>query len=425
MVKVISFLIPFILGGTVIAADLATNPYTDRTSHYELEIATDIPQGERIEIMKDKAQVDMVGWNDEYRISIKPQIPSNALGATDKDFNVTATRPLLSNKVEYKQGDVTAFIEPITEKEFDIDFTLDSKPDTNIFEYKIEGAEDFDFFYQPALTQEEIDEGAERPDNVVGSYAVYHKTKANNCTNCGHALYATGKVMHIYRPKAIDDNGNEEWAILGYQNGVLSVTVSQKFLDTATYPVIVDPTFGYTSIGGSTGGSGQGWWLGRIGTLSEDGTVTSISAYGDDNASPNSIIKAMLVEKSGMTIVSNGIGGTVVPPTLGNPAWNVMTYSTNPTVSNGVSYYAGNLSNGDDAACFRRFQDTGGVSGDSRADVTNSLSSPTDPTDYANSTNIYSIYATYTAAEAGPTTEAGFQINSGHIDIHGGHIDIY
>lgn len=238
-------------GGTMVA-DKKINPYNDKGTHYELALKSDIPQGERVEIAKDRATMTLKGWNDEYAITIEPQIPSITFGAAekiDRPFTVAANRPLLSKKMEYQSGDVTAFIEPKegTENEFDIDFTLHSKPDTNVFEYKLKGAEDFHFFYQPELTAEEIAEGALRPDNVVGSYAVYHKTKANH--RVGSTNYATGKAFHIYRPKAIDANGAEVWAELSYVNGVLSVTVPQSFLDDAVYPLKVDPTFGYTTVG--------------------------------------------------------------------------------------------------------------------------------------------------------------------------------
>lgn len=272
-------------GGGMYAADKAQDPYLDKETHYELPIKSDIPQGERVEIHKDKAQMDLIGWNSEYKISIIPQIPTAQLGGADRPFTTAANRPLLSKKMEFKSGDVTAFIEPKegTDNEFDIDFTLDSKPDTNVFEYKIEGVEEFDFFYQPELTPAEIAEGAERPENVVGSYAVYHKKKANH--RSGSTNYATGKAFHVFRPKAIDANGAEVWAELHYVSGMLNVTVPQKFLDAAVYPVRVDPTFGYTTAGGST--------LTTIGnddvkvagmssplTATTGDTVTSYSFYG-------------------------------------------------------------------------------------------------------------------------------------------------
>jgi hypothetical protein len=271
-------------GGTLFAADRAQNPYEDRGNKYVLEVKADIPQGERVEIHKDKAQMDLRFWNDEETISIIPQIPTApTFGADekiDRPFVKEAERPLLSKQIQYREGDVTAFIEPRegTENEFDIDFTLHAKPETNVFEYKIDGAEQFDFFYQPPLTDEEIAEGAERPENVVGSYAVYHKTKANH--RVGDTNYATGKAFHIYRPKAIDANGAEVWAELSYENGLLLVTVPADFLEKAAYPVVVDPTFGHTVLGASCGHSIEGA-LNRTYTkvsLTEDGAITMITA---------------------------------------------------------------------------------------------------------------------------------------------------
>ena len=272
------FIIPVAFASGVGVVDSRIDPYVDRDTYFELSIEHDIPQGERVEISKDRPEVTMIGWNDEYAIKITPQFPTQAPISK-------SNRPLLSKRMEFKQGNITAFVEPLNATEFDIDFTLDRKPASNVFTYLITGAEDFDFFYQPALTQTEIDEGAERPENVIGSYAVYSKSKANH--RVGSTNYATGKIMHIYRPKAIDASGAEVWAVLDYRNGVLSVTVPQSFLDIAVYPVIVDPTFGYTTIGGARKllyagvSSDTSTTAGTVFTLGAAGTVDSMTAYTD------------------------------------------------------------------------------------------------------------------------------------------------
>jgi hypothetical protein len=118
---------------------------------------------------------------------------------------------------------------------------------------------------------------------VVGSYAVYHKTKANH--RIGDTNYATGKAFHIYRPKAIDANGAEVWAQLHYSEGLLSVAVPQEFLEKATYPVVVDPTFGYTTPGGTMQSNlGNRAIAGTKEALTESGDVTKISVYGADTS---------------------------------------------------------------------------------------------------------------------------------------------
>ncbi|GAJ08531.1 unnamed protein product, partial [marine sediment metagenome] len=72
---------------------------------------------------------------------------------------------------------------------FEFEIVLKEKPATNQIVLDIQ-ARGLRFSYQPPLTQQEIDRGADRPDNVVGSYAVYHATKKNN-------QYMTGKAFHM------------------------------------------------------------------------------------------------------------------------------------------------------------------------------------------------------------------------------------
>ncbi|GAI88470.1 unnamed protein product, partial [marine sediment metagenome] len=122
---------------------------------------------------------------------------------------------------------------------------LKKKPLINSFTIPIK-SKNLRFSKQPFLTQEDIDAGASCPLNVEGSYAIYHATKKNN-------QYMTGKAFHIYRPIAEDVLGNKAWCSLhidGYLDPKnLTITIPQQFLDEATYPVTIDPDFGYTTIG--------------------------------------------------------------------------------------------------------------------------------------------------------------------------------
>jgi hypothetical protein len=160
---------------------------------------------------------------------------------------------------------------------------LTEKPTTNIFNFKL-GMGDLAFYYQPPLTDEinikgwtvnethALDDKGRlatyRPENVVGSYAVYNRNDF--------------KIMHIYRPKILDAKQNEVWGQLSIIGDALTVTVPQDFLNTAVYPVIIDPTFGYTSIGGSQDNNPWGnvkvaW---RVLNQVGDGNISSISVYG-------------------------------------------------------------------------------------------------------------------------------------------------
>lgn len=177
-------------------------------------------------------------WKDQPGIKIKVDLGEPTLAERLKD----------ERKKEVITETVTDF-----EGGFKVDILLNEKPDTNVFCYNIEGKENYDFFYQPPLTEQEIADGASRPPEIEGSYAVYHKTLRNHIV--GKENYATGKVMHIPRPQvwSMSDVDTKVWADMTYTDSEgLCVTVPQDFLDKAEYPVRVDPTFGYTTLGASS-----------------------------------------------------------------------------------------------------------------------------------------------------------------------------
>jgi hypothetical protein len=122
---------------------------------------------------------------------------------------------------------------------FELELVLSARPASNRFPFTVRSKGVTDWFYQPELTEEEIAEGCERPENVVGSYALYGEM---------------GKLFHLYRPHIVDAGGNACWGALelDLQKELVTVVVPLEFLERAVYPVRVDPTIGYTSIGGSS-----------------------------------------------------------------------------------------------------------------------------------------------------------------------------
>jgi hypothetical protein len=126
--------------------------------------------------------------------------------------------------------------------DFKWDILIPEKPKYNFFKWEIK-SKGVEFYYQAELTAEEILDGCIRPENVVGSYAVYCSKQ--------HNKYKTGKVAHIYRPLCIDANGLKAYADLNIDSKAktLTITIPQDYLDNAAYPMTLDPTIGYTSIG--------------------------------------------------------------------------------------------------------------------------------------------------------------------------------
>lgn len=220
-----------------------------------------------------KPQFKIERWDNEANVSIrlitdetfKPKTGERLRGEGNKqDCDFYPIKPCK----ELKEGG------------YEFEVILKEKPNTNQVRFTLVD-KDVEYYYQPELTQKEKDEGAERPEHVIGSYAVYTKTPKTNWK--GGKEYKCGKVGHIYRPKIHDSNGKEVWGEMNISNGILTITVPQEFLDRAVYPVVVDPTFGYTSRGNSsdqiTLGSGD-YSSNRFGytvSFSESGTLEKLS----------------------------------------------------------------------------------------------------------------------------------------------------
>jgi len=180
-----------------------------------------------------KPSVKTSWFNNEYNRSIRAEEHPAAKVKTKGDHIVYETPDY--DVVQYEVPDAG------DEGGHELEWLLKKKPKTNRLNFTLRYKGDVRFYHQPALTQEEIDKGASQPENVVDSYAVYidkrnHKSGGNN--------YATGKIEHIYRPKAIDANGVEQWCHMELPESGQSETnipgyieIPQEFLDTATYPV--------------------------------------------------------------------------------------------------------------------------------------------------------------------------------------------
>jgi hypothetical protein len=120
---------------------------------------------------------------------------------------------------------------------FEYDVILKRKPESNTVVLFLEGWEGFDFLRQPDRFG---------PEPLRGSYAVYKKEPV---LNSAKYHVGTGKFCHIYRPKIIDNRGREVWGGLRIDRGILTITIPEKWLGEAAYPVVVDPVIGSNTIG--------------------------------------------------------------------------------------------------------------------------------------------------------------------------------
>jgi hypothetical protein len=275
---------------------------------------------------------------------------------------------------------------------WDIEFA--QKPTTNKFSWDLTHTEGIEFYYQPALTQDEIDSGHKRPDNVVGSYAVY-------CNKSGHykdadgktiVNYRAGKLMHIYRPLCIDAKGNKEWAELLIENGTFTITIPQKYLDDAVYPLTLDPNVGYTSVGASGYGVEANYLYGlKASAPASSGTGDSISIHAQQYSGTPSFKGVLIDHTDSDALETNGVGNACAIG-LETPDWYVSSFGTAPTISSSNAYYPSFIvsaswvsvayDSGTSVACL---------------DTTNSYASPAGGGwTYDTISERYSVYYTYT-----------------------------
>ena len=367
-----------------LAAPLLFTELPPQADRFEVRMPQTLPEaGEaKVEMIKSRSEIRLKKWNGEVNLGVRYA-------------KVQGAGVQVGNRMEWRGAKEEVHAYPIDDENFEIEVVLKEKPDTNVFEFQLDNWQDLDFFYQPELTQAEIDEGASRPENVIGSYAVYHKTKANH--RVGSTNYATGKAFHIYRPKAIDANGVETWAELSYLNGNLTVTVPQKFLDDAVYPVRVDPTFGYTSIGASNINIINSI-RGSPGLISEGGTVTQISAYitnvtATKNAKTAVYAYVSAIDAGNIVQSSDQITSPVAAQ------WNDFPFTTQPLLTASTNYFmVAWAQTGTDTIVMHYDNVAGGAIRDNATYGT--FPSPF-AEDATNPNATYSIYATYTATATG------------------------
>lgn len=360
-------------------------PKPDLKDKVEVEI------GDSKTIDKFLPQVKVQRWDNECNVSFRL-----------KDDGIEEeTVDTVSDKIVWKKGkreahfyDIQNAEHPEGASEFEV--VLLEKPSTNVVEFTVVD-KDVEYFYQPALTPEEIAEGNERPENVVGSYAVYTKTPKTNWE--GGKEYRTGKVGHIFRPRIEDSVGNWVWGDLHVENGTLSVTIPQDFLDNAVYPVkhAAGLTIGHTTISFTGSTLAQNFAAGSTlnSVVSVDGTVTSLSFFCLGNGQT---FKGFITDSS-FNILTNGVSDVGTGGLAS--AWKTTAFSTPPSVTNGQSYYPWIVSNGG----LTYYYDSGS-SGDTKTETDNSYATPTNPSSVSDSTRRYAIYATYTASSGFPVVES-------------------
>jgi hypothetical protein len=298
---------------------------------------------------------------------------------------------------------------------------LKEKPTSNKVEFTIQ-SENLDFFYQPALNVENTDpnltctetqckdlEGnilVERPENVVGSYAVYHSTKGGMNDVYGKD-YKVGQAFMIYPSHLTDANGLISKAILTIdkENGTFTEEIPQEFLDKAVFPIRGNANIGYDTQG--TGGS-VSWYLNGIVacasvvntyTAVTGDTIVSYTAYLDPAYTQldNFAVAAYTVVSGNPTTRLTSVVN--ISTANGNAGWYSVT-GLSQTMTNGVTYSVA-WSGENTAGSYALFYNAGTAPG--RFNSTNYPLNTTFGVTGTDSGRHYSIYATYTPSGGGTT----------------------
>lgn len=413
----------------------------DKGTTFEIGLTPSDPDRGVSKIIADKSQpkITLSKWNG-----------LSQMGIQYTGLSSTGTKDPQADKIGWTDGSQTlqAYLVPADTQNEDgsveIEIVLQSEPVTNVFSFVVTGAATMDWLYQAPLDQEDNSgdtrvfsctpndcfrkDGstvAHRPDNVVGSYAVYSKVNKDHVA--GGVNFANGKLFHLYRPQAKDAKGTTVWGSLNYANGQLDMMFPQDYLDNAVYPVTIDPTYGYTSLGateddtadcfvgylggaypGVTGGKlSGGHWYGRQGT----GTSSSIVSLG---LYPSLTAGAALIDGMSATLSLTTAKTQFSIPGTGASA-----------LTNGTNYGLGAISNlGAGGGDWKNEYDTGGT-GIFQCPITGTTAPSTVPTSGGAFNKQTSFYFDYTDP-SGTTTSGNVQnqIQGGMVTINGGQVTI-
>ena len=427
-------------GGGSIVVDNQINPYETVGTTLQIQDMGILPEAGRQRVVLDttKPKMTLEKWNGEVAMGIT----YNGMTA-----NTAGTRPFLSKNVEWSDGNQTMQVMPLEASPmmedggYEINIILNSPPPSNVFSFSVAGADKLDFLYQTPIKKPGwictetkcIDSNGEPvlswQENVAGSYAVYYKGHKNH--RIGSTNYATGKAYHIYRPLITDATGATVWAELFYSEGVLTVTVPQTFLNSATYPVTVDPIIGQTSCGafaGMTIAQVSGSISRRNGitaTMTETGSLSKISIclimnntnrnvdasvfLNTENTVTDSLNQIAMVERLAFAVTTTG---TFYDFTAANESLSAINYALNVVGK-------------PDSTAFNNtiiMNDNGGSGSQYSEDFASYPASKESPWTVADAaqTQIPGFYLTYTTGSK-PT---GVLINNGSIKIKNGRINV-
>lgn len=370
-------------------------------------------------------QLKTLHWNNEVNFSIR---------LVDSDYAAGVVMQDAEGRITWARGNRVARLYELTDASFEdgvmeFDVVLNTKPADNVLEFSVQ-SKGLVAYFQPELTPEDIAAGASRDERFQKSWAIYHAEKRDNFI--GGNEYRTGKVLHIPRPYAEDALGTRVWCDFDLNmNGISRLTIPQDFLDKAVYPVVVDPTFGYTTLGATADSSfyiaariiGSIYVIrqtGRAFSVSSTVYVDSISASVDADGSEDlDIAVAIFAEDSGGAGVHDLIVRVQKPLVSVSTTERFETFLTSQETLVAGSYIIAAMGDANDLTVDREVRmmfdvgATGNIYRETFTDFATGLAENPWTIAGVELTNMYSIYVTYGTGRNMPG-ELGRRISVGN-----------
>jgi len=289
------------------------------------------------------------------------------------------------------------------------EIVLPREPDGLVVPFAVASSPGVRWHWQGPLSQLEIDEGAEGPDDVVDSWAVYAPASGNYRLPDGRPLveYETGKLGHLYRP-TIDDGRGPQWAEWVIEHGL---PAGIRVPAGLRYPSVLGPTFGLTTSG--AGGRAIYPDLAHAYQPSSNpefsGTLDYIRAWLTNTSGYN--LKAAIYADNGgswggAALLTSG----AAPATAGlsadsTPLLHTWTYVSKPAVAADTPYWLALMTDRSSLFSYMRCDSGSGhnenyKAGQTYADFPTNPA-PSSPTSYGAAG--WSIYGEYTVSGGGAT----------------------
>ncbi len=284
--------------------------------------------------------------------SINPVVADGVIGWDDPANNIGARFYEHAKPGRFERGAI------------EHEVILYAKPASNEIPFHIE-LNKIKLLQQPVTLPPGFLAGSIRPADMAGGFTAYHSHKGGLNHAAWADRYKAGKAFDLPLPTAKDTTGAwiyGSWALAG---NVLRATFDPNWLASASYPVVIGPTVGYTTIGANQNPTNAPDFLSgnRVVTASA-GTLSSMSIYMKRDAVNGNVTLAIYDSPDPQETISGdprrdyGAQITTIPV---SPDWltssgfsATVAASTrywlahNKSVSAGIYYDAGFLGEADD-----------------------------------------------------------------------------